>query len=69
MAGLVTYAVFVIWLPTVVEKDMARRGLTGWGYDFSIWFIWWFPPVGLLAWWQARRRYPVLESAPKKPSE
>lgn len=63
LAGLLAYGVLVFWLPSVAKKDMDRRGQPGWAYDLA---VWWYLPAGLLAWWAARRRYPLLEPERKR---
>lgn len=62
LAGVLAYVVLVFWLPSVAKKDMDRRGEPGWAYDLA---VWWYLPVGLLAWWAARRRYPIIDSKQK----
>ena len=62
-AGLIAYAILRFWLPAVAKRDMDRRGQPGWVYDLA---VWWILPLGLLAWWQARRRYPILDNESMK---
>ena len=62
-AGLVAYVILRFWLPAMAKRDMDRRGQPGWAYDLA---VWWILPVGLFAWWRARRRYPILDPQPQK---
>ena len=62
LVWVVAYAVLNLWLPVVAKRDMDRRGQPGWRYDVMVWLI---LPIGLLAWWVARRRHPVVERPPK----
>ena len=62
-AAAAGYVVLRMWLPSVAKKDMDRRGQAGWAYDMA---VWWILPIGLLAWWRARRRYPVLDNESSK---
>ena len=65
LAGIAAYAVLNLWLPLIAKKDMDRRGEPGWAYDLG---VWWCLPVGLVSWWVARRRYPLLEER-RKPTD
>ena len=58
LAAAAGYVLLKMWLPNVAKKDMDRRGQPGWAYDTAVWLI---LPIGLLAWWRARRRYPILD--------
>ena len=58
VAFAAVYGVLNLWLPSVAKKDMDRRDQPGWAYDVA---VWWCLPVGLLSWWAARRRYPIVE--------
>ena len=63
LLALSAYAALMYWLSDVAKKDMERRGQPGWVFGS---FIFWSTPMGLLAWWEARRRYPILDDAPEK---
>ena len=62
---LVAYWVLMYWLSNVAKKDLERRGQPGWVFGS---FIFWSNPMGLLSWWQARRRYPILDEGVKPKS-
>ena len=51
------------WLSNIAERDMERRGRRGWALGSAVFFTTWISPLWLLAWWVARRRYPILEEA------
>ena len=55
--GLAGYWLLRNWLANVARRDMERRGRRGWMLDTA---VFWWTPLGLLAWWIARRRHPIV---------
>jgi len=64
--ALVGYWVLRNWLANIAFRDMRRRGRPGWLIDTA---VFWWTPVGLLAWWIVRRRYPIVCGDEKKRTE
>ena len=64
--GLAGYWILRNWLANVARRDMERRGRRGWMLDTA---VFWWTPVGLLAWWIARRRHPIVYGEEKSRTE
>ena len=62
LLGFVGYWLLRNWLADVARRDMERRGRRGWMLDTA---VFWWTPVGLLAWLIARHRYPIVHGEKK----
>ncbi len=63
IAYVLVVLVLVVAVPTAVHRDMKQRGCAAWAYVVLTLLV---PPVGLLAWYIDRRRFPLLVNGPRQ---